>query len=60
MKTNSDDADNCKLCDYKTMIVFNINLAAVPICERCANEIAEQQVQDLTHKAFLATKAREK
>ena len=37
----------CRVCGYKTSVVFNIRFKATPICESCANAITMQQVSDL-------------
>ncbi len=34
----------CKICGSETVVVFNIKLAATPICESCARAITGQQI----------------
>ena len=35
--------ENCKICGFKTEVVFNIDFKATPICEDCASSIFIQQ-----------------
>jgi hypothetical protein len=42
---------NCKICDDKTEVGFNINFEMIPICEKCATTIFLQQAKWYTqHK----------
>jgi hypothetical protein len=36
---------NCKICDDKTEVGFNINFEMIPICEKCATSIFLQQAK---------------
>jgi len=37
------DMEKCKVCGNDTLVYFNINLEATPICENCARAIFLQQ-----------------
>lgn len=36
---------DCKVCGDKTNNLFNINLSAEPICEKCVVSIIKQQLE---------------
>lgn len=37
----------CKICDRETQFIYNINLKAVHICEKCGRQIARQEIEDM-------------
>ena len=37
--------DKCKVCGRDTLMIVNINLKAVPLCNSCANRITMQHIK---------------
>ncbi len=42
--------EKCKVCDEPTLVRFNIDFKAVPICEQCAARIFIQQSHSYVNK----------